>query len=444
MPVAIHIDETAVLTHKAGFCCGKGIISLSAEAEAGHDAGHGAVEQVEQVGGVAAHQGPGQTQYFFRFVAEHGHGLALRRTRVFVLVGLVDNRQAKRLAREISFDIFRGLVTDHAQSKFQPSQSLFQRCGVFILEDKLALTVAEIDEIIDVVIHDARQHFNSEHRYQPVGRYLADTWQQVQELAQLALRRFVSGFFVTHGPQGLLAMAAAFAPLTPPAIIGRQWRAIAVELELATVWTGDRRIADDDVLAVFIVFDIAIVTLPIGGFPVKAHTHPHPAKDEVMQLAVIVATGLQIAAEADQVVNGMTAIDGMHDSIGDGIQNLAPPLVHQMRRTDDQHGLRRIPLREQRRDTDAHQRFSRPHFPVKENGRQTVIHQTGIAGKDALLLRGKRLAFQVLQQRVLPGFVLTVVDDRRLLVNLGQQWLAEVSKEAGKRNAVFCAGIIRG
>ena len=115
-------------------------------------------------------------------------------------MGLVDNRQAKRLAREISFDIFRGLVTDHAQSKFQPSQSLFQRCGVFILEDKLSLTVAEIDEVVDVVIDDAGQHPDPEGGNQLVGRYLADARQQVEELAQLVLRRFVPVVLVAHGP----------------------------------------------------------------------------------------------------------------------------------------------------------------------------------------------------------------------------------------------------
>ena len=86
---------------------------------------------------------------------------------------LVNQRERERLAREVTFDELRGLIADHAQGELQPPQRFLQACRLFVVEDELAVAVAEVDEVVDVVIDDTGQCFHAEHVDQPVGTDLA-------------------------------------------------------------------------------------------------------------------------------------------------------------------------------------------------------------------------------------------------------------------------------
>ena len=87
---------------------------------------------------------------------------------------LVDECQAEGFARKVAFDVFARLIADHPQRELQPPQRFLQACRLFVVEDELAVAVAEVDEVVDVVIHDAGQCFHAEYADQPVGTDLAD------------------------------------------------------------------------------------------------------------------------------------------------------------------------------------------------------------------------------------------------------------------------------
>jgi len=59
----------------------------------------------------------------------------------------------------------------------------FQRGRVFVLENEVAFAVAEVHEILHVVVNDAGQHLNAEGFNQAVGTHFANTGQLQEEFA---------------------------------------------------------------------------------------------------------------------------------------------------------------------------------------------------------------------------------------------------------------------
>ena len=321
-----------MLAHEAGFRCGEGVVPVGTVAHLHHHPGHRPEQQVKQVGGVTAHQRAGEAKHLLGFVAQYRHCLSLRGTGILVLVRLVDECQAEGFAREVAFDVLRRLIADHAQREFQPSQRFFQRGRVFVLENEVAFAVAEVHEILHVVVNDAGQHVDTEGFNQAVGAHFANTGQLQEEFAQLALRRFVFAFAVTHRPQRLLALLAAFALLRSP-FRGGQYRFVgAVALVCSAARAGNGIVTANGSLALVIGHGEAVRAFPVGRAPVEAHAHPHPAKDEVMHSFRVKASLNQRTAEANQLADGIAAVDDMHHCLRHGVEDFAAPFVDEMRR----------------------------------------------------------------------------------------------------------------
>ena len=83
------------MRHEAGFGAEKTAALRRPEAELEHFRRHRPEQQVEQVGGVTAHQRAGEAEHFFRFAAEDGHRLPLGGAGDLILVRLVNQRQRK-------------------------------------------------------------------------------------------------------------------------------------------------------------------------------------------------------------------------------------------------------------------------------------------------------------------------------------------------------------
>ena len=185
----------------------------------------------------------------------------------------------------------------------------------------------------------------------------------------------------------------------------------------ATVRTGNGGITAGLAFAVMVFNHKAIRTRPIGGTPVETHAHPYPADDQVMRSRALAGI-TQLLAEMAQGADGVATIDDSNHGIRNGVEDFASPLVYQMRRRNDQYGFVRVTTLHQRGYADAHHRLAGAHLAVQKDGRQVVFDQPGIAGKDAMALRGKGLAFQAVENRVLPGSVCAVVEDRCLFADL--------------------------
>ena len=330
--VAEDVYQAAVLAHEAGFGGGEGVVPVGTVAHFHHDAGHRPEQQVKQVGGVTAHQRAGEAEHLLGFVAEHGHCLSLRGTGILVLVRLVDECQAEGFAREVAFDVLRRLIADHPQREFQSSQRFFQRGRVLVLENEVTFAVAEVHEILHVVVNDAGQHVDTEGFNQAVGTHFANTGQLQEEFAQLALRSFILEFTVTHRPQRLLALLAAFALLRSPFRGSQYWFVGAVALVCSAARAGNGIVTANGSLALVIGHGEAVRALPVGGSPVEAHAHSHPAKDEVVHPFGIEPSFFQIAAETDQLADGIAAVDDMHHCLRHGVEDFAAPFVDEMRR----------------------------------------------------------------------------------------------------------------
>ena len=150
----------------------------------------------------------------------------------------------------------------------------------------------------------------------------------------------------------------------------------------------------------------------------------------------------QGTAEADQFADGIAAVDGMHHCVRHGVEDFAAPFVNKVRRRDNEDGLARAFVLHQRRNADAHQGFAGAHFAIEEYRWQAVRDQSGVAGVDAVFLRGERLPFQPGEDVVLPVVVPTVIDHRGLPVDLRHQRLAEFGKKPLQRHDVAVARFV--
>ena len=163
---------------------------------------------------------------------------------------------------------------------------------------------------------------------------------------------------MTHRPQRLLALLAAFALLRSP-FRGGQYRFVgAVALVCSAARAGNGIVTANGSLAFVIDHGEAVGALPVGGSPVEAHAHSHPAKDEVMHPCRVEPSFHQVAAEADQFADGIAAVDGMHHRVWYGVEDLTSPLVHQVWWRNDKDRFTRVFMLHQRRNADAHQGFA--------------------------------------------------------------------------------------
>ena len=206
--------------------------------------------------------------------------------------------------------------------------------------------------------------------------------------------------------------------------------------------TADGPVAIDAGLSVILAAHPEImVARRVCRSPMETHAHPHPPDNQVVRprriqrrRTVVEDICHQAASESHQFTNGIAAIDDRYRGLRHGVENFASPLVHEMRRRDDQDRFARVTVLHQRRNADAHHRLAGAHFSVQENGRQAMFDQPGIDGVNALFLRGEGAAFQPGEDVVLPGRVFATIDHRRLPLDLLQQLLTVVTKEGGERD----------
>ena len=207
--------------------------------------------------------------------------------------------------------------------------------------------------------------------------------------------------------------------------------------------TADGFVAADATLPVIIpvAHTEIMVARRIGRPPVKPHAHPHPPDNQVVRprriqwrRAVAQDIGHQAAAERHQLTDGIAAVNHRDRCLRHSIENFASPLVHEMRRRNDQDRFARIAVLHQRRDADAHHRLAGTHLTVEEYRRQAVTDQPGIDGMNALFLRGKGLPLQPGEDVVLPGRMFATIDHRCLRFDLFEQLGAVVAEESGKRD----------
>ena len=136
--------------------------------------------------------------------------------------------------------------------------------------------------------------------------------------------------------------------------------------------------------------------LPAGEPPVEAHPHPHAAEDEELLASVV---GVAHLISQLEQLESIWAIEYPDSGGWDGLQDLAAPLVDQVRRRDDQGPA--IAGRVHDRCSDGHHGFPGAHLGVDDSGLLVTVQQQGGDGLDDLGLgrEGLRLSRSITNWR---------------------------------------------
>ena len=174
--------------------------------------------------------------------------------------------------------------------------------------------------------------------------------------------------------------------------------------------------------------------------PMETHAHAHAAQDKELRLAGFQS---QARTQGQQLAQRVRAVEHPHACTGHGFQDLAPPLVNQVRRRNDQCAwIALLQALQQHGSADGHHGLARAHFGVQHGRRLALVGQQLDDGLDGLRLRGERLAFEALQDllAILPDACLAVslmhVDRRVLGPHLVQQALAKLADEIAQRDGL--------
>ena len=162
----------------------------------------------------------------------------------------------------------------------------------------------------------------------------------------------------------------------------------------------------------------------------KAHAHAHAPQHKELWHIRFKTNAL---TQAQELAQGVWAIEHPHPRIRDRLQYLAPPLVDKVRWRDDQRA--RMRLLHQCCCADGHHGFTRAHLRIQHSSWLIVIHQELDAGLNGLCLLHKRFAPQRHQGLLasLPDSGLLVqsrlIHRRMLHSHLIEQALAKLTDE---------------
>lgn len=129
-------------------------------------------------------------------------------------------------------------------------------------------------------------------------------------------------------PEGSVAGSAVATAITALEFIHGDQVAFQVLEDLATIWTCRQQLAT------------CSTPLPAGEPPVETHPHPDAAENEKLRPAIV---GLpRLVTQLEQFDQRVRAVENPDAGTWRGFQDLAPPLVNQVGRRDNEGSPYRI------------------------------------------------------------------------------------------------------
>ncbi|KPW47865.1 hypothetical protein ALO86_200151 [Pseudomonas syringae pv. berberidis] len=150
--------------------------------------------------------------------------------------------------------------------------------------------------------------------------------------------------------------------------------------------------------------------LPKGQTPVESHPHPHAAENKELLTSVVGIT--QLIAQLQQLDQGVWSVEHPDASVRDGFEDLAPPLVDQVRRRDDHRPAITSSMHDCS-ERDGHHRFACTHLGIDDASLLILIEQKRGNCLDHLSLRWEGLSFETVHHP-LPGRIVDAGIDRRV------------------------------
>ncbi|MPM64239.1 hypothetical protein SDC9_111125 [bioreactor metagenome] len=386
-----------------------------------HAARKRAEEQVEKIVGVSAHQRAGERDRLADLGCDDTHGLALRRTARFVLVGLVGDEQVERAARQIPLHVLRGLVAAFTEAELHIRHGPLHAVRLAVGEDQLPARVHQVDEVVQVV---------AEHRGQeavPEG------------LHQLLRGGFANGGNALQRPQhgrGLVAAGQCARTHQRPQ---RAAAAIALATELFRfqLLSTDRLAVEvgDDLPAVRASPHVAVTGAPVreGGLPVEPHPHAHtPQYEKLLRWR----RHAQLLTQFDQLEQCVRAVEHPDRRACDGFEDFPAPLVNKVRRAQDKRAAIAFGMQD-RGQRNADRGLAGAHLSVDEHSPLALVDEQFRGRMHDLGLGGEQLAFQPGQHQLPVRARRAVIDGRVRPVEGFQQLVAELGNEVLKAHGQF-------
>ncbi|RMV98238.1 hypothetical protein ALP03_200299 [Pseudomonas amygdali pv. tabaci] len=149
-------------------------------------------------------------------------------------------------------------------------------------------------------------------------------------------------------------------------------------------------------------------SLPKGQTPVEPHSHPHAAENKELLTSVVCIT--QLITQLQQLDQGIRSVEHPDASVRDGFEDLAPPLVDQVRRRDDHRPAITSSMHDCS-ESDGHHCFAGTHLGIDDASLLILIEQKRSNCLDHLSLGREGLSFEALQHP-LPSRIVDAGIDR--------------------------------
>ena len=159
----------------------------------------------------------------------------------------------------------------------------------------------------------------------------------------------------------------------------------------------------------------------IGRPPMVAHAHPYPAQHKKLRHRRCFTH----RADLQQFGQRIGAVEYPHPCIRHGFENLAPPLVHQMRRAEHQ-GTTQTGLMRDRCGRNGHHGLAGAHFSI-DHRRRLILHQQQLIHRANHLTLGiKQLPRQAVHNCLMSRVNLPGVERPVLFGNSVEQTVTEI------------------
>ena len=290
-----HVLQDAVIAHERHAGRPQRIAVVVAEPVFDHQTRVKSVQEIEQIVGIAAHQGAGQEQGFLALACKNPHRLPLSRPLVLVLVPFIHHEKAEVSLRKVALDELRCLVAALPEGELGVGHCTLHSACLPVCKEQIAFVVHQIDELVDVVLKHPGQHVLAEPIQQPVGsfatygRYLTQALHnqltpglgvstfRYQRPKTFSARQPVFQQRAIHYPLHRLLIGAIGSCLIEPAFSQGRWQGVTLVIhqQSAALRTG---CIGSHLLVLSFTHDSPL--MGVGRLPVESHAHAHPSHDK--------------------------------------------------------------------------------------------------------------------------------------------------------------------